>query len=413
MTARLTIVGGGVSWPRGPQLLAQRPDIPALAVQVVARRAERLGVIVEHARALLAGVRTDFSVAGTTDLQAGLQGADLVLLMPRIGGLAARAQDERLAVAFAQAPAEGLGLGGAAHAWRPLPAMARFADAILGSAPAATVLNLVAPLGVTTRALLDAGCRAVGLCELPLVTEAKLAAVSLDPLGQDAPDVLHYAGFNHMGWFFGRDAAGAETLQRGVTRGLVDADVLAAMGAAPLHYYYDVFDRRAGQRLRRADKRGRADVLAGIADRAVDYMRRETGVGQGPAAERSTPWFEHAVVPAVAALLGGAPWRGFANVQGVVGTERAGVVAESRATFSSTGVRPDRWPELPAAVARWLCAVELHEDLLYGACRRQSVDGVAEALAALPLGLTPARAAQAAQLMASREAERRASEGSA
>src|SRR3954452_11857132 len=158
----MTIVGGGVFAPRLCEVLAERlAHIPQLELRLSARRSDRLAIVTRHTRARLAGRRPGWSVEGSSDLAIAAAGADLVVLLVRVGGLEARAWDETFPRRFGLVGDEGLGPGGIANAWRTLPELRRIAQAVQRAAPGARVLNLMAPLGITTRFLLEQGLDAV------------------------------------------------------------------------------------------------------------------------------------------------------------------------------------------------------------------------------------------------------------
>ena len=172
----VTVIGGGVHAVGLLEALVAADDLPDLDLRLVARREDRLGVIGRHAALVLQGVRPEWSVRWTTDLADGVGGADVVVPLVRIGGSAARDHDERFPTAFGLVGDEGIGPGGMANAWRTLPPLRSMAAVIAARAPGALVANLMAPLGVTTRALADAGLDCMGVCELPIVVLDRLLA---------------------------------------------------------------------------------------------------------------------------------------------------------------------------------------------------------------------------------------------
>lgn len=389
----IAILGGGVYAPRLCELLAAALSMGG-ELRLAARRADRLAVIAARAAARVAAVAPGCTVTAAPSVEAAVEGADAVVLLVRVGGLAARAHDERFPGAVGIQGDEGLGPGGIANAWRTLPALAPMARAIRAGAPHATVWNLVAPLGLTTRLLLDAGLDAVGVCELPLLTLERLAAAA----GADLDGVTFaYAGLNHLGWFWDVRSQGDDVLARAAAtadgRTLVDAPTLAGFGAAPLRYYYEVFARDAGARLGVVRTPGRALALEALAARTV--ARFAAGVDGDQDAARPTPWFDRALVPMLAARLGGAAYTGFANVRNAaeagrwVPTLPGELVVEVAAVVDAEGVHPRRAPAAPASVSRFLAAMGAAEALAYEAAIGQDPARLRAALAALPLPLGP------------------------
>jgi 6-phospho-beta-glucosidase len=386
--AIVTIVGGGAFVPKLCEAAARLESLPPIELRLVARRAERLAIIADHAARAVARLPGDVRVTPFDAPAPALLGARVVVLLIRVGGLAARAHDEAFPRPFGLAGDEGLGPGGVANAYRTAPVLAGVARTIREHAPGAAVLNLVAPLGVTTRLLLDEGTDAIGLCELPLVTLEALARAA----GVAARDVQYrYAGLNHLGWFWDAHAGGVDVIARAAAAGLADARVIARFGAAPLPYYHDVVDPEAGRRLGRARAPDRALALAALSERLLERFARDPGGAAPELDERPTPWFERAVVPALRHALTGAPWRGFANVRnrGLLRGLPDDQVVETPITADRGGLHPRAPGAVPDPVERFLSAAAHAEDLSYRAARARSPALVAEAIRALPLPIAP------------------------
>ncbi len=314
--------------------------------------------------------------------------------------------DDQLAQRFGIPGDEGLGPAGAANALRTLPVIDQLGAEVARLAPQATVLNLVAPLGLTTRALLGHGLDAVGVCELPGVTHHALA----EALGEATE--LAYGGFNHLGWFWpveGSDGARrsgrvVERLAPLVAAGLVDPGVLGHFEAVPLKYYYWLHEPAAAERLGipRDPYRSR-DLLAGH-DRARAELARADLAGP-PAAvspDRPTPWFDLALVPMLSGLLGGPAWLGFANLANLHGLADFDpqVVVEVPVLVDAGGVIPQpSGRDMPPVALAFSQRVERSELLLYQAWQHDDRERVAQALIEGPHQLDPTVAHLVAQAL--------------
>jgi 6-phospho-beta-glucosidase len=350
-----------------------------------------LRILAEHSARRLAAARPGWAVHASPSLDAALERATIVVLQVRVGGFEARAWDEAFPRRFRLAGDEGLGPGGIANAWRTLPELARMARAIQRIAPGARVLNLMAPLGITTRLLLERDLDAFGICELPLVTiESWLARAGASA----AEATWRYGGLNHLGWFwdarFGdRDllacVAGATISPEDPAP--VDQSTLDRYGAAPLRYFYEIFDREAGRRLGLERPPGRARQLIGLSDALVRRFAAAPGTDVSDAEARSTPWLDRAVAPIVSALLTGQAHAGFVNLRNAnrIPELPSDAVVELAATFSSSGVHPVSPGPLPARVAEFLRRVSHSEELSFFAAERQDPALLQEAIRALPL----------------------------
>ena len=235
-------------------------------------------VIAGHAARRTAGIH---AVRACPALDDALSGAAAVVLLIRVGGMAARARDEELPTRYGLVGDEGVGVGGMANAWRTLPVLDRVADRIAACAPGAAVLNMMAPLGVTTRLLVERGHRAVGLCELPAVTLARWTHAS----GSTQP--LCYAGMNHLGFWWSPDmrAEAHPVLRAAIESGEVPRELARQYDAAPLHYFVDVFAAPGRKRMRRA----RELAAHHPAGRAVRAAPRRRDRGGGPARDALVP----------------------------------------------------------------------------------------------------------------------------
>ncbi|MFO0607393.1 MAG: hypothetical protein U0324_29785 [Polyangiales bacterium] len=364
----VAVVGGGVYAPVLCEALARA--LGDVSVRLSARDPGRLAAIAREADARAKAAHPGASVTAASSLEEAADGVDHVVLLVRVGGLAARAHDEAFPREFGLVGDEGLGAGGVANAWRTVPALAAMAATLRARCPTAPVWNLVAPLGATTRCLLDAGLGAVGVCELPLVTRERWAA----PAGD-----FGYAGLNHLGWFWPRTIAAQAALERARD---VDGPTLRAFGAAPLRYYYELFAPDAAARLGVVRAAGRAEALAAMAEDALTAFREGPG---GWTPSRATPWFDRALVPMIAAREGRGRWDGFVDVAdpGGCGFDAGATVVEVAASVDAAGVhvRPDA--DAPEAVARWLTAAARAEALSYEAARGRDGRLLREALRAM------------------------------
>jgi 6-phospho-beta-glucosidase len=381
----IAIVGGGVYVPRLCTMLSRA--IPAGgSVRLSARRADRVAAIAAYADSRVA---RPWSVRAASSLEACVDGADAVVLLVRVGGLAARAHDESFPERFGLVGDEGLGPGGFANGFRTAPALAEMARVIRRSSANALVCNLVAPLGITTRILIEERLNAIGICELPAATLRMLTGgvAGDDGLG------FHYAGLNHVGWFWDVRRNGIDPLTAAVARGLVDGDTLDRFGAAPLRYYYEVFDRDAGRRIGIERRSGRARQLADLAEQT--FMRFNRNDGDAEHGARPTPWFDEALLPVLLAHTQGHVYDGFlnvANASGAVANLPTTSIVEVRACLRDGRIGP-RPVTSPPQVCRFLARLAHAEALAYAAAREQDPNLLREALGALPLPIEEHRLA--------------------
>ena len=390
--ARCVVFGGGPYVLRLIALMA-RQSLPAVDWVLVATRPDPLSAVAHRARQDLRAAQPEWTVSDTLDADAACAGADAIVVLIRVGGLRAREWDESFPARHGLVGDEGVGIGGMANAWRTLPAIDDLARRIRAGAPRAFVFNLTAPLGITTRAFLDCGLATLGVCELPRTTR--------DALGPADPqaDPLDYGGLNHLGWFWPRDTAGHALLEDAIGRGLVDRATCERFGAAPLSYYYDVYDPDAAARLGRSRPPGRARRLGALRDGILEALRDQPAAVGDRIGERPTPWFEHALVPALTAALRREPHETVGNIANASSWAGLGdrVVVEHRVRCHAGAIEALTPGTPPAPVVEFLARVGASEQFLYDAARGRDRDLLARAIAAQPL---PIGAGQIAGILA-------------
>ena len=235
---KLAVVGGGSTYT--PELIdgfaRLRDSLPVEELVLVDPAADRLELVGGLARRIFARQGHPGRIVTTADLEAGVEGADAVLLQLRVGGQAARNEDETWPLECGCIGQETTGAGGLAKALRTVPVVLDIAERVRRAAPDAWIIDFTNPVGIVTRALLQAGHKAVGLCNVAIGFQRRFAAL-LDV----TPDQVHldHVGLNHLTW------------ERGVRLGGPQGEdvlpkLLAEHGdaiAADLHMPRDVVDR--------------------------------------------------------------------------------------------------------------------------------------------------------------------------
>ncbi|GGW79049.1 6-phospho-beta-glucosidase [Streptomyces lucensis JCM 4490] len=248
---KLTILGGGgfrVPLVYGA-LLADRAEGRVTRVVLHDTDARRLRAVTRVLAEQAAGVPGAPEVTATTALDEALRGADFVFSAIRVGGLAGRADDERVALAEGVLGQETVGAGGIAYGLRTVPVAVDIARRVARLAPGAWVINFTNPAGLVTEAMArHLGDRVIGICDSPVGLGRRVARA----LGADPKEAfVDYVGLNHLGWVRGLRVAGRDELPRlladptllgSFEEGrLFGADWLRSLGAVPneyLHYYY-------------------------------------------------------------------------------------------------------------------------------------------------------------------------------
>ncbi|MEV6613871.1 6-phospho-beta-glucosidase [Streptomyces sp. NPDC051051] len=395
---KLTVVGGGSTYT--PELIdgfARLRDIlPIEELVLVDPAAERLEPVGGLARRIFARQGHPGRIVTTADLDAGVDGADAVLLQLRVGGQAARAQDETWPLQCGCVGQETTGAGGLAKALRTVPVVLDIAERVRRANPRAWIIDFTNPVGIVTRALLQAGHRAVGLCNVAIGLQRRFAGL----LGVAASEVhLDHVGLNHLTWETAvrLGGPGGEDVLPALLTGHGDAiaadlhlprPLLDRLGVVPSYYlrYYYAHDEVVRE-LR--TKPSRAAEVAAM-ERELLKMYGDPTLDGKPAllAKRGGAHYSEAAVDLAAALLTGS-----GSPHQVVNTRNNGTlpflpddaVIEVQAAVGPGGASPLPVTPVDPLYAGLTANVTAYEDLALDAALRGGRDRVFRALLAHPL----------------------------
>src|SRR5436190_2454451 len=196
----VAVIGAGSTYT--PELVSglvrerARVQVGELVLHDIDR--ERREVVGGLAGRMLETQGFDGALSITGDLDRALDGADVVLVQIRVGGQAARLHDETVPLRCGCIGQETTGAGGFAKAMRTVPVVLEIAERARELAPDdAWIVDFTNPVGIVTRALLDAGHRAVGLCKVAIgFQRAAARMLGVEP----AAVVVDQVGLNHLTW---------------------------------------------------------------------------------------------------------------------------------------------------------------------------------------------------------------------
>ena len=238
---KIAVVGGGSTYT--PELVDGFARLfPAANLCLVDPAEDRLAVVGRFADRIFGEYGVPGRVTWTTDLDAGLADATIVIIQLRVGGQAARISDETFPLDCGCVGQETTGAGGLAKALRTVPVVLDVAErAARLAARDAWIVDFTNPVGIITRALLDAGHRAVGLCNVAIGFQRRFAAM----LGVSPEQVvLDHVGLNHLTWERAAYVDGVDRLPELFSSSLADlaagvempAAILATLGSVPSYY---------------------------------------------------------------------------------------------------------------------------------------------------------------------------------
>jgi 6-phospho-beta-glucosidase len=338
---KVAVIGAGSTYT--PELVS---GLAGLAVSELALHdidTERREVVGALAKRILGRAGFAGGVTLTGDLDAALEGADFVLIQIRVGGQAARLRDETVPLACGCIGQETTGAGGFAKAMRTVPVVLDIADRVAArAAPGAWIVDFTNPVGIVTRALLDAGHRAVGLCNVAIGFQRQIARM-LD-VGAERV-MIDQVGLNHLTWVRAVRIDGTDVLPDllathgdELARGLeLPRWLLDELGAIPSYYLHYFYAHDAVLAEQRDGAVPRATRVAEI-ERELLELYRDPSLSEKPALleQRGGAYYSEAAVGLVAALSG---------AEGVH-------VVDTRNNGTLLGLADDDVVELPARVGR-------------------------------------------------------------
>ncbi len=354
---KIAVIGAGSTYT--PELVSglsrerDRIDVSALALHDI--DGERREIVGGMAARMLERQAFSGDLLVTGDLDRAVDGADFVLVQIRVGGQAARLSDETIPHACGCIGQETTGAGGLAKALRTVPVVLDIAERVRERAAAgAWIIDFTNPVGIVTRALLDAGHRSIGLCNVAIGFQRRLGAM----LGV-APELVEVdqVGLNHLTWIRAIRVAGddvlpallAERPDELAAEVALPRQLLEDLGAIPSYYlrFFYAHDAVLAEQLGGTP---RATVVAEIEQHLLEIYRDPEVDEKPPLLEqRGGAFYSEAATALVASLSAETGDVQVVDVRngGVVQGLRDDDVVELPARIGSTGAKP--LPQAPLA----------------------------------------------------------------
>jgi 6-phospho-beta-glucosidase len=387
---KIAVVGGGSTYT--PELVSglTRLDVDEFVLHDL--DAERREIVGAMAQRMLArqGYRGTLEITG--DLDRAVDGCDFALIQIRVGGQRARLHDETAPLACGCIGQETTGAGGFAKAMRTVPVVLEIAERVRALADDAWIIDFTNPVGIVTRALLDAGHRALGLCNVAISFQRRFAGwLGVDP----ERVVVDQVGLNHLTWvrrvlLDGEDVLPAQLAEH--------ADALAEdlelprcllddLGAVPSYYlrYFYAHDEVLREQVEGVP---RAQVVSEIERDLLD-LYRDPSVDQRPdlLMQRGGAYYSEAALGLIASLSSGGgavhevDLRNGETLEGLAPDD----VVEVPAQVGRDGARPLPQPPLAPELLGLVQHVAAYERLTVRAALSRDPVDVRKALLAHPL----------------------------
>jgi 6-phospho-beta-glucosidase len=392
---KLAVVGGGSTYT--PELIdgvaRLTGDIKVSELVLVDPDESRLAAVGPVSDRIMRRYGHPARVRWTTSLDDGLDGAGGVLLQLRVGGQAARHRDETWPQDCGCIGQETVGAGGLAKALRTVPIVLDIAERARQRATSdAWIIDFTNPVGIVTRALLDAGHRAIGLCNVAIGFQRQFAELLGVAPGQVE---LDHAGLNHLTWERAAVVDGVDRLPELIDRH--GADLAERVGAplpvirettsVPSYYlrYYWAHDAVVAQERGRPT---RAQEVAALEAELLE-MYGDPTLDRKPdlLARRGGAFYSEAAVALLASLVTDAGDRQVVNVRnaGTLPFLPDEAVVEVPATIGAGGAVPVPVAPMSPLLTGLVAHMSAYEELAVDAARLGGRDRVATALLAHPL----------------------------
>jgi 6-phospho-beta-glucosidase len=395
MGTKVTVVGAGSTYtPELVEGFARRTErLPVDDLVLYDIDAARLAVVGGLARRMLDRLGWPGRLTLTGDRDAAIDGADFVLLQLRVGGQAARLSDETLPLDFGVIGQETTGAGGFAKALRTVPVVLELAELTARRAARdAWIVDFTNPVGIVTQALLDDGHRAIGLCNVAITLQRRIAT----RFGV-APErvALEHVGLNHLTWERAVRVDGEDRLADLLDEDAADLgaeiglppEVLRAVRAIPsyyLRYYYltrTVLEQQRNGHTRAQDV---MDIEAKLLE-----MYRDEHLTEKPEllSHRGGAFYSEAAAQLIASLHDGAGDVQVVDVRndGALPDLPPGAVVEIPAVIDRDGAHPVKLAPLAPEQRGLVQAIKAYEELTIEAARTGDRTIAWRALAANPL----------------------------
>ncbi|WP_428448105.1 6-phospho-beta-glucosidase [Photobacterium nomapromontoriensis] len=404
---KLAVIGGGSSYtPELVEGILKRIDhLPIKEIHFVDVEAgqEKLDIIEALVRRMIAKVGATITVKASLDRRAAIKGADFVMTQFRVGGLMARANDERIPLNYNVIGQETTGPGGFAKALRTIPVILDICRDIEELAPNAWMLNFTNPAGLVTEAILKyTKVKTIGLCNVPVsmkVMIAQMMKCSADDLS------LEFAGLNHLVWvhraWLGANDITADVLEKiadGANFSMAnifeepwDPHFIKALGAIPCPYHRYFYQTAAMlEEEKQAAKNGgtRAEQVM-VTEKELFELYKDPNLAHKPEQleKRGGAYYSDASLNLMDAIYNNLNTINVVNVRnnGTISSLPDDVVIECSAVVGNWGARPLTVGQLEPAISGLIHQVKAYEQLAVDAAVHGDYDKGLMALVSHPL----------------------------
>jgi 6-phospho-beta-glucosidase len=403
---KVTVIGGGSSYT--PELingfLERAGSFPLTELWLMDVSPRRLEIVGGLARRMVAAKGSPFAVHLAIDQREAVRGAHFVITQLRVGGMAARREDEYLGRRHGLIGQETTGVGGMAKAMRTIPVILDVAQDVRDLAPGALLVNFTNPAGLVTEALSRYAPEvpAVGVCNVPITAKMAILAglaeqqgLKIDPQRAE----LRTLGLNHLSWHYGFTIDGTDTWPQ-VFSGFLeqlkreskpewDIPTVETLGMIPNYYlkYYYYTDQKLAEQEKWPPSRAE-EVMDIEADLLRQYAEPDRAATPENLIKRGGAYYSTVATQLLNAYYNDLGETHVVNVPhaGAVPGWPADWVLEMNCRVDASGIHPLPVEPLPQVCFGLLAHVKSYEILTAQAAVHGDRRAAYQALLAHPLG---------------------------
>lgn len=388
MTIKAVIIGGGSSYT--PEIIEGFIDryhnLPVTDIVLVdiPSGKEKLDTVASLAKRMVKNSQLPIRISSTLNRREALIGADFVTTQIRVGGLEARAKDERIPLKHGFIGQETNGAGGIFKAFRTIPVLIDIANDMHELCPDAWLINFTNPAGIVTEAVIKHSPhkKVIGVCNIPFNMKTGVAEM----FHCDVSDVeIEFVGMNHF--VFGKNVwINGENITEEVLKRMVDdkqsyspANIVSLgwsesfieslqMVPNPYHQYYFQTKEVLEKDLQALNETGtRAEVVQQVEEELFKtYQRPELTEKPKELEQRGGAYYSDAACNLIESI--------YTNKQDIqtVNTENNGAISELNdddvievnAVITSEGPRPLTIGSLPKSIKGLITEMKSMEHLV-------------------------------------------------
>lgn len=383
---KVAVIGGGSSYT--PELIEgfikRSKELPVREIYLVDTQEgkDKLEIIYGLTKRMINKAKLNVKVYKTLNRKEAIKDADFVITQLRVGGLKARASDERIPLTHNAIGQETTGAGGFAKAIRTIPVILDICRDIEKLSPKAWLINFTNPAGIITEMVLrHTNVKTLGLCNVPINMVNNVANI----LDVDSKRVkIDFAGLNHMVYgteiyLDGKNVTPIvlEKLGNGELINMKnipdlkwDKDFIKAlkMLPCPYHRYYYMTDEILNEEITalKENKGTRAKQVMEI-EKELFKKYADTTLDQKPKVleKRGGAYYSDAAVSLISALYNDKGEIHTVNIRnnGAIASLPDDVVVEVNAVIGKSGAKPIAIGELPVKINGLVQQVKSYEVL--------------------------------------------------